>query len=140
MSFYKVVKDRLVVGVGTHDDFRRYQTKHRIIIVSDPDRVEAIDCGGTLYHDTWMATPRMPSWIPATVIGIIEDEYNELKAQLDAGKILDDGSLEEEEPVVVEEPAEEGGEEVRKTAAQILKEQIDNVDSQLALAARFASV
>jgi hypothetical protein len=139
MSFYKVVKDRLVVGVGTHDDFRRYQTKHRIIIVSDPDRVEAIDCGGTLYHDTWMATPCFPCE-PATVIGIIEDEYNELKAQLDAGKILDDGSLEEEEPVVVEEPAEEGGEEVRKTTAQILQEQIDIVDSQVKLAARFASV
>ena len=41
---------------------------------------------------------------------------------------------------MTEEPAEEGGEEVRKTAAQILKEQIDNVDSQVKLAARFASV
>ena len=138
MSFYKVVKDRVVLGVCTDDDFRRYQAKHKIIIISDPDRVEAIDCGGTLYRDTWMATLCIPCE-QAAVIGITEDEYNELKIQLDAGDIPDDGSLEAEEPVT-EEPAEEGGEEVRKTAAQILKEQIDNVDSQLALAARFASV
>lgn len=137
MSFYKVVKDRVVLGVCTYDDFRRYQAKHNIIIVSDPDRVEAIDCGGTLYHDTWMATPCFPCE-PATVIGIIEDEYNELKARLDSGNMPDDGSLEEEEPVV-EEP-EEGCEEVRRTAAQILQEQIDIVDSQVKLAARFASV
>ena len=138
MSFYKVVKDRVVLGVCTYDDFRRYQAKHNIIIVADPDRVEAIDCGGTLYHDTWMATPCFPCE-PATVIGIIEDEYNALKAQLESGNIPDDGSLDEEEPVT-EEPSEDGGEEVRKTAAQILKEQIDNVDSQVKLAARFASV
>lgn len=138
MSFYKVVKDRVVLGVCTHDDFRRYQAKHKIIIISDPDKVEAIDCGGTLYRDTWMAIPGIPCE-PAAVIAITEDEYNELKAQLNAGDIPDDGSLEEEEPAA-EEPAEEGGEEVRKTAAQILKEQIDNVDSQLALVARFTSV
>lgn len=138
MSFYKVIKDGLIVGVCTNDDFRRYQAKHRIIIVSDPDRVEAVDCGGTLYHDTWMEEPGF-SCETATVIEITEEEYDDLKAQLDSGDIPDDGSLEVEEPAE-EEPAEEGGEEVRKTAAQILQEQIDNVDSQVKLAARFASV
>ena len=138
MSFYKVVNDRVVLGVCTDGDFRRYQAKHRIIIISDPDRVEAVDCGGTLYHDTWMADPCL-ACEPASVIEIAAEEYNSLKAQLDAGDVPDDGSLDEEEPAA-EEPAEEGGEEVRKTAAQILKEQIDNVDSQVKLAARFASV
>lgn len=138
MSFYKVVKDRVVLGVCTDGDFRRYQAKHKIIIVSDPDRVEAVDCGGTLYHDTWMADPCFPCE-SASVTEITEEEYNSLKAQLDDGDFPDDGSLEEEEPVT-EEPSEDGGEEVRKTAAQVLQEQIDKVDSQLRLAARFASV
>ena len=138
MSYYKVVTDGMIVGVCTDEDFRRYQTKHRIIIVSGPDKVEAVDCGGTLYHDAWMAEPGFPCE-PASVIEITEEEFENLKEQLGSGEIPDDGSLEEEEPAA-EEPAEEGGEEVRKTAAQILQEQIDKVDSQLRLAARFASV
>ena len=138
MSFYKVVNDSVVLGVCTDDDFRRYQTKHDIIIVSTPDKVEAVDCAGTLYHDAWMAEPGFPCE-SASVTEITEEEYNSLKAQLDAGDIPDDGSLEEEEPAE-QDPAEEGGEEVRKTAAQLLQEQIDMVDSQVKLAARFASV
>ena len=74
MNFYKVIKENMIVGVCTNDSFRRYQAKHRIIIVSDSDRVEAVDCDGIFYHDTWMATPRMPSWIPAAVALISERE------------------------------------------------------------------
>lgn len=138
MSFYKVVKDNVVLGVCTEDDFRRYQAKHRIIIISTPDKVEAVDCGGTLYHDAWMAEPGIPCE-SATVTSITEEEYNSLKSQLEAGDMPDDGSLEEEEPAP-QDPVEEGGEEVRKTTAQLLLEQIDLVDSQVKLAARFASV
>lgn len=137
MSFYKVIKDGLIVGVCTDEDFRRYQAKHRIIIVSGPDSVEAVDCGGVLYHDAWMADLSFPCE-EASVTEIAEEEYGRLKEQLDTGDIPDDGTLEEE--VLTEEPAEEGGEEVRKTAAKLLQEQIDNVDSQVKLAARFASV
>ena len=129
MSFYKVIKDGLIVGVCTNDDFRRYQAKHRIIIVSDPDRVEAVDCGGTLYHDTWMEKPGF-SCETATVTRIEDEEYESLKAQLDAGDMPDDTSLEEEVPAE-QEPAEEGGEEVRKTAAQILNERILSLEKQI---------
>jgi hypothetical protein len=142
MSFYKVIKDGIIVGVCTDDEFRRFQVKHSIIVVSGPDSVEAVDFGGTLYHDAWMEDTRIPCE-QASVIQIEAEEYNGLKAQLDAGGIPDDGSLEEERPAE-QEPAEageeEGGEEVRKTAAQILREQIESIDSQVKLAARFASV
>jgi len=139
MSFYKIIRDSTIIGVCTEYDFRRWQAKHSIIVVSDRDRVEAVDYNGTLYHDSWMADSGHIPYTPASVTEITEEEYNMLKAQLDDGDVPDDGSLDEEEPAA-EEPAEEGGEEVRKTAAQILKEQIDNVDSQVKLAARFASV
>lgn len=137
MNFYKVIKENMIVGVCTNDSFRRYQSKHRIIIVSDSDRVEAVDCDGIFYHDTWMADPCFPCET-ASVIQITEEEYDSLRSQLYDGDIPDDGSLEEEEPAA--EPVEEGGEEIRKTAAQILQEQINSVDSQVKLAARFASV
>lgn len=141
MSFYKIIRDSTIIGVCTEYDFRRWQAKHNIIVVSDRDRVEAVDYNGTLYHDSWMAdSGHIPS-VPASVTEITEEEYNMLKAQLDDGEIPDDGSLDE---VTVEEPApdpDQGeGETVRKTAAQILQEQIDESNSQAFLAARFASL
>ena len=140
MTFYKIIRDSTIIGVCTEYDFRRWQAKHSIIVVSDRDRVEAVDYNGTLFHDSWMADSGHIPYTPASVTEITEEEYNMLKAQLDDGEIPDDGSLDEE--VTVEEPAPDPGETetVRKTAAQVLKEQIDTVDSQLSLAARFASV
>lgn len=140
MNYYKVIEDGVIIAVVSDYDFRRWQAKHSVVVVSAVDDVECVQVGDSYCRDSWMkAGDNIPGVLPAVVTRITEEEYNNLKAQLDAGDIPDDGSLEAEEPMA-EEPAEEGGEEVRKTAAQILKEQIDNVDSQLALAARFASV
>jgi hypothetical protein len=74
------------------------------------------------------------------VTEITEEEYNTIKEQLYDGEFPDDGSLLDE--VTVEEPAPDPSETetVRKTAAQILQEQIDESNSQAFLAARFASL
>lgn len=132
MNFYKIIKDGTIVGVCTEYDFRRWQAKHNIIVVSDRDRVEAVDYNGTLYHDFWMAdSGHIPS-VPASVTEITEEEYNMLRVQLDDGEIPDDGSLDDE--VTVEEPASDPGETemIRKTTAQILQEQIEAIALQTA--------
>lgn len=140
MNYYKVVVNGVIIGAVCDYDFRRWQEKHGVVIVSDADNVECVQIGESYYRDSWMkAGGNITGVMPAVVARITEDEYNNLKAQLDAGDIPDDGSLEEEEPAE-QVPAEEGSEEVRKTAAQLLREQINNVDSQVKLAARFASV
>ena len=140
MSFYKIIRDSTIIGVCTEYDFRRWQAKHNIIVVSDRDRVEAADYNGTLYHDSWMADSGHIPYETASVTEITEEEYNMLKAQLDDGEIPDDGSLDDE--VTVEEPApdpDQGeGETVRKTTAQILQEQIEAVAGQVKQAAGFA--
>ena len=138
--FFKIVQDRTIVGVCTENDFRRWQAKHDLVVVSDIDRVEAVDYGGILYHDAWMADSGHLQYSPAAVTEIAEEEYNTIKAQLDDGTIPDDGSLDDE--VTVEDPApdpDQGeGVTVRKTAAQILQEQIEAVSSQIRQAAAFA--
>ena len=140
MNYYKVVVNGVIIGAVCDYDFRRWQAKHGVVIVSDADNVECVQIGESYYRDSWMkAGGNIPGVMPAAITRITEEEYNSLKAQLDAGDIPDDGSLEEEEPAE-QVPAEEGSEEVRKTAAQLLREQINNVDSQVKLAARFASV
>jgi hypothetical protein len=140
MNFYKIIKDGAIVGVCTEYDFRRWQAKHSIIVVSDRDRVEAVDYNDTNYHDSWMADSGYIPYETASVTEITEEEYNMLKARLDDGEIPDDGSLDDE--VIVEEPAPDPGETetVRKTTAQLLQEQIDESNSQAFLAARFASL
>ena len=140
MSFYKIIRDSTIIGVCTEYDFRRWQAKHNIIVVSDRDRVEAVDYNGTLYHDSWMADSGHIPYETASVTEITEEDYNAIKVQLDDGTIPDDGSLDDE--VIVEEPApdpDQGeGETVRKTAAQLLQEQIEAVASQIRQAAGFA--
>lgn len=132
MNFYKIIRDSTIIGVCTEYDFRRWQAKHSIIVVSDRDRVEAVDYNGTLYHDTWMADSGHIPYETASVTEITEGEYSMLKAQLDDGEIPDDGSLDDE--VIVEEPAPDPGETetVRKTTAQLLQEQIEAVARQAA--------
>ena len=140
MSFFKVVKDGIIVGVCSEYDFRKWQKKHNIIVVSGSDEVEVIDYRGTYYHDTWMSEAGHIQYSSAEVKEITEEEYNAIKIQLDDGTIPDDGSLDDE--VTVEDPApdpDQGeGETVRKTAAQLLQEQIDAVVGQIRQAAGFA--
>ena len=53
--YYKVIADNSVAGVCTEYDFRRYQAKHNIIIVSDCDRVECVQIGtGTTMMNGWL--------------------------------------------------------------------------------------
>jgi hypothetical protein len=132
MNFYKIIKDSTIIGVCTAYDFRRWQAKHNIIVVSDRDRVEAVDYNGTLYHDSWMADSGHIPYETASVTEITEEEYNMLRVQLDDGEIPDDGSLDDE--VTVEEPASDPGETemIRKTTAQILQEQIEAIALQTA--------
>ena len=82
--------------------------------------------GSTIYHvDGWA---ELDGYDTVHLYEISKVEYDSLREQLDSNVIPEDYSL--------EEPAEEE----EKTAAQVLKEQIDKVDGQVALAARFASV
>lgn len=133
MSFYKIIQDSTIIGVCTDNDFRRWQSKHNIIIVSDRDKVEAVDYNGTLYHDSWMADSGHIPYETASVREIAEEEYSILKAQLDDGDFPDDGSLDEETEVPADnpDPDQGGGETVRKTTAQLLMEQIRNLENQI---------
>lgn len=133
MSFYKIIQDSTIIGVCNDNDFRRWQSKHNIIIVSDRDKVEAVDYNGTLYHDSWMADSGHIPYETASVREITEEEYSILKAQLDDGDFPDDGSLDEETEVPADnpDPDQGGGETVRKTTAQLLLEQIRNLENQI---------
>ena len=132
--YYKLISEKNIFGAVSSQDFRRYSEKHGLILAAGEEHAQFCEYSGRYYTDDWLrplsdGTPL--SVASVDIVEISEDDYMELKAQLDEGEIPDDGSLDEEIPVAEDEP--EKPETVQKTAAQILQEQIR-------LAARFAEV
>jgi hypothetical protein len=140
VKYYKVIKDGVIVDADHL--WLRWQTKHRIMLACEPEEAQFIQSGDTIYAANWLNPA------PAELDGqyekipikgakecldfyaeeIGEEEYLSIRAQLDEGLELEDGSLEEAAPV--EPEAEEEEPEVKKTTAQSMQEQIDALTQQ----------
>lgn len=85
MTFYKIITNSQLVGVGTTYDMRKFQAKHRIIITCAEDEAQYIQSNEILYADTWMAPAQTNIFekIDASVIVIDESEYNILASAFD---------------------------------------------------------
>ena len=124
--FYKLVENNIIIGVVTGDDFRKYQVKHKRILISDEENAQFVEYKDVYYYDDWLrALPDGSgiTLIPVDIVRIEEEEYNSLKEQLDEGDFPTDGSL-EEEIIVNDNTDDEEPVVVQKTVAQILDEQI----------------
>lgn len=125
MTYYKVVADNIVIGVGTTKDLREVQRKHNILIMSDEDHAQYIQLEEQLYRDDWFA-PVLPnssySYTPASITAIPEENYNALKEELDAGGAP---AVEENiEPEIIAASAPDDDIEEPKTRLQYLEEQV----------------
>lgn len=103
---------------------------------ADEETAQFIEYNGVYYRDSWLRAigDGEIDYTEISIVRIYDDEYESLKEQFDNGEMPVDTSLEEE--IVVVDPVNSVEEEVitvKKTAAQILEEQIK-------LAARFAEV
>ncbi len=103
MKFFKIIKDKEFIGVGTTRDMRRFQKKHNVLLVCDENEAQYIQCGEVLYHAPWMEAVDGNSMI-ADVIRIEEDEYNCLVSAIETNEEIKfaDESVVEFEPVVDE--------------------------------------
>lgn len=102
MNYYKLISGTNIVGIATSLDFRRFQKKHRIILICDEQSAQYVQYKDILYHDKWMLpiTSDLYSYESAEVIQIDEQEYNTLKSALET----EDEIVIEPETPVVEEP------------------------------------
>lgn len=103
MKFFKIIKDKEFIGVGTTRDMRRFQKKHNVILVCDENDAQYIQCNEVLYHAPWMEVVDADAII-ADVIRIEEDEYNCLVSAIESNEEIKfaDESVVEFEPVVDE--------------------------------------
>lgn len=91
MKFYKIIKEDNFIGIGTSFDLRRFQLKHKIILICDEAKCQYIQNNDELYHALWMhpINNSVTSYSLADVIEINEDEYISLKKLID----VDDETL-----------------------------------------------
>lgn len=102
--FYKLISGQNIVGVATHDDFLKFQTKNAILLTCSARTAQYIMSDGVLYHADWMipiTTQRYP-YTMAEVIEIDEEEYEALYEAIHSG---------EDVPVVPDPPEPEEPEE-----------------------------
>lgn len=85
MNYYKLISGTNIVGIGLSLDLRRFQKKHRIILLCNEESAQYIQYKDVLYHDNWMLpiTTDTVAYETAEVIRIDEQEYNTLKAALE---------------------------------------------------------
>lgn len=133
--FYKLVENNIIIGAVTGDDFRKYQVKHKRVLISDEENAQFVEYKDVYYCDDWLRALPDGCEIELTQVDIVritEEEYNDLKEQLDEGDFPTDDSL-DEEIIVDNNQDDEEPVVIQKTVAQILNEQIK-------LAAIFAEV
>lgn len=131
--YYKLINNNKIIGVITKDNFRKYQSKHGRILFSDEENAQFIEYKNIYYYDDWFRPLPENSNISRVFIDIVkisDNEYENLKAQLDEGDIPEDDSL--EEVVTIEEQSNEKEPIiVQKSAVQILNERLDDIENAL---------
>lgn len=108
MKYYKIIKNKEFIGVGTTLNLRRFQTKHQIILICDEAQVQYIQLGDALYRANWMwpETTDSVKYEIADVIRIEKDEYDLLLQAVERNEevVVEEGPIVEVETIVVENP------------------------------------
>ena len=108
MKYYKIIKNKEFIGVGTTLNLRRFQNKHQIILICDETQVQYIQLDDVLYRANWMwpETTDTIRYEVADVIRIEKDEYDLLCKAVETNEkiVIEEEPVVEIEPVVVENP------------------------------------
>lgn len=108
MKYYKIIRNKEFIGVGTTLNLRRFQKKHQIILICDETQVQYIQLGDIFYRANWMWPENTDSvkYEIADVVRIEKDEYDLLLNAVDTNEeiMIEEEPIVEPEPVVVEEP------------------------------------
>lgn len=80
MSYYKLISGKNIVGAVSLNDFRRYQSKHGIVLFSDIDNAQYVEFKGVYYRDDWLrsVTTDKVRYESVSIVTINEEEYNAL--------------------------------------------------------------
>ncbi len=79
MTYYKIVEPMGTIRVGSTQNLRYYQAKHKILLLADETQAQYIQIGEKLYRDYWFApvTTYQVSFELAHISTISKEEYDE---------------------------------------------------------------
>lgn len=102
MNYYKLINGETFVGIATSLDLRRYQHRHKILLVCDEAKAQYIQCDDKLYHGRWMLpiATDIINYDIVDVIQITQEEYDILFESIETGKEV---IIEPEEEPQIEE-------------------------------------
>lgn len=103
MEYFKIKLKNKIVGVTTSNDFRRFQQKHSLLLLSDKASAQYVCVKNVGYfHDLWMipVTTDKVSYQIASIEEISKDEYEKLYETLEEGEVYLPEEIEENIPSV----------------------------------------
>lgn len=109
MKYYKIKIGNDIIGVGSSLDFRVYQHKHQIVLISTEEEAQYIQFDEKLYHADWMkSVANNPlEYINADVIEIENEEYEILQKAVQTEKTIPEPIIPEPIPESVVTPHED---------------------------------
>ena len=105
MNYYKLINGQNIVGVVSLNDFRRYQSKHGLILFSNIETAQYVEFKGVYYRDDWLRAT-ITDKVPYEEVSIVKIDEEEYDALIEAFKEND-----EIEVVPDEEPVEDNTEQ-----------------------------
>ena len=108
MKYYKVIKNKEFIGIGTTLNLRRFQAEYQIMLICNETEVQYISLDDVLYRANWMWPENTDSvkYEIADVIRIEKDEYDLLLNAVETNEeiAIEEDPIVEEEFVIVEGP------------------------------------
>lgn len=105
--YFKIIYNNSIIGIASEDNFRKYQSKHNVILVSSIDDAQYVAINDTLYRDDWLKkiTNTEISYVNAIIQRISQEEYEILKESFEIEEEIpvEDEPIEEDEPIYDEE-------------------------------------
>ena len=141
--YYKLLKQDKFIGIGTSYNLRKFQLKHRILLLSDENNAQYIQVNDNFYRDDWFC-PLTTDSIPyekAKVISIDEEEYNKLNEAIESNKEIEvwekewnreneyiNNNIGEQSPTQTDENEETTKEFLKQSRINQLKKNLLNTD------------
>lgn len=98
-NYYKIIADNKIVGVVTSSNMRRFQLKHKILLICDEQEAQYVQIDDKLYRDDWLVpvTTDLVEYESAQIINIPKSEYDILYESMKTGEeiVITPGILEE---------------------------------------------
>lgn len=120
--YYKLLSSQGIVGVVRDDDFRKYQSKRKIVMFSNIENAQFVEWRGGYYRDDWLR-PLSDNEIKCVQISIVRIEEQEYNALIEAFETQEEIGDDENGGELIIEPEVEPVNEDDVMTLEFVKEQ-----------------